>query len=239
MLDENLLSLGFTRNQIKVYIALLQLGQTKVGPLLQKTGFHRNIVYRALDDLIGKKIANVISKRGVNYYSAIDPEPILLEQKRNEEIAQNVLNEIKGIQKQSFSEVMVLTGEQGITDLCKMVIEEGQDSYVIGAVFNITKVLGKELENFVKRGKKKNMRHYALAQAHTHTKTDETNVSVVDEVRFLPKDFPATPHVIWVFGKVVAQIIWEEPQTIFVIKNKKVADNYCEYFNLLWKRAVK
>jgi sugar-specific transcriptional regulator TrmB len=235
-LEENLISLGFTHNQSKVYISLLQLGQTKVGPLLGKTGFHRNIVYRALDDLIGKKLANKIVKRGVSYFSAIDPEPILLEQKRKEDTAKDILKEIKSIQKQSFSEVMILTGQQGIMDLCEMMIVEGADTYVIGATFNIVSAVGGNLERFEERVKKKGIKQYALAQAQIRGKA---GLNFVDEVRFLPENFPSSPHVIWVFGQVTAHILWEEPQTIFIIKNQKVAESYRKYFDLLWKRAKK
>lgn len=236
MLEKNLLSLGFTQNQIKVYIALLQLGQTKVGPLLHKTGLHRNIVYRALNDLIKLRLANVINRRGINYYAAIDPGPILLEQKKKRNIAKNVLRQIKDIQKISYSETLVLAGQQGILDLCEMVLKENTNTYVIGAVFNVMNSLDNELERFKERAKKKDIKHYALAQAHTR---NEADFKMVEEIRFLPKSFPPTPHVIWTFGQVSSHILWEEPQTIFVIRNQKIAESYRQYFKLLWKKAKK
>jgi len=235
MLEENLVSLNFTHNQIKVYLALLQIGQTKVGPLLHKTKFHRNIVYRALEDLISRKLANVINKRGVNYYSAIDPEPILLEQRKKEEVARNVLQEIKEIQKQSYSEVLMLTGHQGLLDLCEMVLTEKADVHVIGGLFNITSELKIELEKLQERASKKGIKQFTLAQ--TSAKNQNLNLLKTDAIKYLPKNFPPSPHVIWVFGKVVAHIIWEEPQTIFIIKNEKIADSYRAYFSLLWKKA--
>lgn len=235
MLEENLLQLGFTHNKVVVYISLLKLGQTKVGPLLHKTGFHRNIVYRELNDLIEKKLVNVINKKGVNYYTAIDPEPLLFEQKKKEETARNVLQEIKGLQKQSYSEVMVLAGRQGILDLCEMVLKEKADVYVIGGTFNIIKELGPELIKFQERATQKNIKQFTLAQALSEK--ENFNLLKTDKLRYLPKDFTPSPHVIWVFGKVVVHVLWEEPQTIFIIKNEKLADNYRGYFKLLWNKA--
>ncbi len=235
MLEENLISLGFTPNQVKVYLSLLQLGQTKVGPLLIQTGFHRNIVYRALEDLITKKLTNVIKKRGVNYYSAVDPEPILLDQKKKEVVAKNVLLEIKKIQKQSFSEVFVFSGHQGLIDLCEMVLDERADLYVIGGTFNIVDELGMNIIKFQERASVKGIKQFTLAQKDS--KKQNSVLLKTDKLKYLPKDFPPSPHVIWIFGKVVAQVLWEKPQTIFIIKNHKVADSYREYFKLLWNKA--
>jgi hypothetical protein len=57
---------------------------------------------------------------------------------------------------------------------------------------------------------------------------------VVEDYRYLPKGYESSPHVINIFGNVVAHILWEEPETIFVIRNEKIAESYRKYFKILW-----
>lgn len=236
MLKDNLIKLGFTPNQTDVYLALIQTGQTKVGPLIKITDFHRNIVYRALEDLKLRRLVSKIEKRGVAYYSPNDPEPILFETKQLEILANDAVKEIKSLHKQSCSEAIVLQGRQGILDLMDIMLQEGEDVYLIGAQFQLPGFLTKEeVARYKKLLLLKKIRHYALIQPSIKNIPFQ---ELVDKIRVLPKILPTSPLVIWIFGKAVAHVLWEEPQTIFLIKNKKIADGYRDYFKLLWKQST-
>jgi len=247
MLRENLLKLNFTPNQADVYLSLLETGETKVGSLIQKTKFHRNIVYRALDDLITRKIVSRITKRGVFYYKTLSPEVIIQELKNQQDIAKEAISQIKEIDRPSESEIIVLSGQQGLIDTYKMFLDQGDDVYVLGALFNLPQkytsgnldeTKQKELSKILEQFKKNKIKHYALAQSSVKNDSDFIkNKTFVDHLRFLPKNLPPSPFVIWISGKIVAHVLWEKPETIFVIKNKKIADSHKEYFNLLWKQA--
>lgn len=51
-LEKQLQKLGFSDNEAKVYLALLEIGFTTTGAVIKKTGLHRNIVYETLDKLV-------------------------------------------------------------------------------------------------------------------------------------------------------------------------------------------
>ncbi len=46
--------LGLTTAEIKVYIALLELGNSTAGPLVEKSGLQNSVVHRTLHSLIQK-----------------------------------------------------------------------------------------------------------------------------------------------------------------------------------------
>ena len=46
--------LGLTKNEIKIYLALLELGTTPAGILIKKVDMHRASVYDVIDQLINK-----------------------------------------------------------------------------------------------------------------------------------------------------------------------------------------
>ncbi len=56
-------------------------------------------------------------------------------------------------------------------------------------------------------------------------------------MRIRPPTFTSSPLVIWIFGDHVCHAIWEQPETIFVLKNKKAADDYRRYFKILWEQS--
>jgi sugar-specific transcriptional regulator TrmB len=59
------------------------------------------------------------------------------------------------------------------------------------------------------------------------------------KMRYLPAGTlsPATPSVIWLYGKKVVNVLWGEEPVAFSIENESISRNYNEYFELLWKSA--
>jgi len=234
MLENNLKELGFTPNQIRVYISLLRQGQTKVGPLVSKLNLHRYVVYQCLEQLIARKLVMRVKKRGVAYYSPSDPKPLLQEFKKKEKLAEETVKDLKNMGQISPSEVSLLTGQQGIIDLYEIILQNKEDAYLIGSNFTIGKRYAKELGWLIEKIQTSGITHHILAQPGV---SGFEKYDIKLKLRYLPKSFPPSPHVLWVSGDLVAHVLWEDPELIFLIKNKKIADNYRHYFDLLWRRA--
>jgi sugar-specific transcriptional regulator TrmB len=232
MLKEKLTKLNLTNNQTETYLALLELGESKVGPIIKKTNFHRNIVYQSLEELIQKRLVSKVTKRGVFYFNLLDPEAFLNKIKKQEAVAQEVIKEIKSQSHPFPSEITVLSGKKSILNLYDIILEQEKDVYLIGATFQFSKEFAEKIPILKKEKEKKGIIHYAIAQADTR-QSQFTNT--VDQIRFLPKTFPPSPHVIWISGNIIGHIIWENPPIAILIKNKKIAENYREYFKVLWK----
>ena len=66
--------LGLTSGEIKVYMALLELGNSTAGPLLEKSGLQNSVVHRALNTLIEKGLISFITEGKRKIYQATDPE---------------------------------------------------------------------------------------------------------------------------------------------------------------------
>ena len=58
------------------------------------------------------------------------------------------------------------------------------------------------------------------------------------DIKTLPKEY-MSPAEINIYGDNVAIILWDEVPQAFVIKNKKIADSFMQYFKLMWKVAKK
>jgi len=130
-------------------------------------------------------------------------------------------------------ETRTLRGKEGVAQICDEVIESKSDLYLIGAngwIFDKYEPIAKEFEK--RRIAAKIMRyHLSIEKTRGHILNKLPNT----KFRYLPKEFDS-PMVLWVFGDKVATVIWDEG-FITITQNKKVADNYRKYFNLLWKTA--
>ena len=84
MIENVLQNLGLTQNEIKVYLALISLGESKSGEILKKSGLNSGKIYEILNSLQKKGFVSQISKGGVKYFSPADPKRVLdyLKEKR-------------------------------------------------------------------------------------------------------------------------------------------------------------
>ena len=68
---------GLTDGEIKVYIAMLELGSSTTGPIIEKSGIARSIIYLILEKLMQKGLASFITKEKTKYFQAAEPQRIL------------------------------------------------------------------------------------------------------------------------------------------------------------------
>src|SRR3989338_3089372 len=77
MNKEILEEIGLTRSEINVYLALLELGSSSTGRIVDKSRASSSKIYEILDKLMQKGLASFIIKSGVKYFEAAPPKRIL------------------------------------------------------------------------------------------------------------------------------------------------------------------
>jgi len=76
--------LGLTQGEIKVYLALVRLGETTSGPLVDESRVSVSKVYQILDRLARKGLASHIVKRKTKFFKAADPNRLMVYLKEKE-----------------------------------------------------------------------------------------------------------------------------------------------------------
>lgn len=79
MIKDELLQIGLSGNEIKTYLASLELGETTIARLAQKSGVKRTTTYLAVESLIKKGFLHILKKKKKVYFYAEDPR--LLQEK--------------------------------------------------------------------------------------------------------------------------------------------------------------
>ena len=122
--------IGLTKSEIKVYLALLELGSNTAGNISTKSKTTSSKIYEVLDKLINKGLASSIIKNGIKHYNSTEPE-ILLEyiEKKEQQIKKQkqqikeLIPQLKQIAElgQMSSESKIYSGIKGL----QMAFKEG------------------------------------------------------------------------------------------------------------------
>ena len=232
--------LGLTQAEIKVYITLLELGNSTAGPILDKSGLQNSVVHRALNALIEKSLINFIKEGKRKVYQATDPENFynyIDEKKRNFDL---ILPELK--KKQKFSKekekATIYKGKRGINEIYNIMINtKGKEYNTFGG--------GEDVANFMGLTWWRNLHAKRRANKLPSRQVfDETvrplGKEITDmpftKIRFLAKEFAQFQETVIVGDLVAINIFTENPYGI-LIKDKAVADGYRKQFEILWKKA--
>ena len=110
--------LGLTQAEIKVYVALLELGSSSAGKILEKSAVQNSVLHRALNSLIEKGLISFILEGKRKVYTASDPENfhdfIENKKKRFDEILP-ILKQKQKNMTNSFGEIF--KGKRGINQM--------------------------------------------------------------------------------------------------------------------------
>jgi HTH-type transcriptional regulator, sugar sensing transcriptional regulator len=85
MIYEKLQKIGLTEKEAKIYVSLLELGETSVQRIAKKAKIKRTTIYNAIDSLKEKGLVSTILKKKRKYYLAADPRELesKIEQQKN------------------------------------------------------------------------------------------------------------------------------------------------------------
>jgi sugar-specific transcriptional regulator TrmB len=250
MAFEILKKLGLNNSEIKIYLSLLELGQTTTGPLVKKTRVPSSKIYSLLDGLVEKGLVTYIAHGGVKKFRASRPSVMrhLLDLKEKEldglkselEICLPSLEREFDAEKSDY-QVELLEGIRGIKtvyDLAIDLLKPGEEMCTIGYPLLASEIFNAYFKEYHKKMVKRRLKARILYDYATwFAKTRESRPHA--EQRFLPKGV-ATPAFIHIFGDYVGIMVVTEKQKLSIlIKNKEVAESYLQYFDLLWKLGRK
>jgi sugar-specific transcriptional regulator TrmB len=239
LMDTQILEdLGFTNAEIKVYLSLLELGNSTAGPVIEKSGLQSSVVHMTLNNLVEKGFISFVKEGQRNHYQASNPKNILdyIEDKKKE--YERLLPKLLSKQDhaQLPSEITAFRGIKGIRELLYELLEAGgkehhtfgspKESLMMGETFwinyhkkRVTKsIKAKLLFN-------NSLKEWALKNKHAKA-----------EYRFTSQGFePLTETIIR--NDKIGIILWIEKPLGTLIHNKLAAESYDRFWEVLWKNG--
>lgn len=233
ILKENLNEIGFSDSESIIYLTLLKKGESSVSEISQISGLHRTNIYDTLEKLKEKGLVAYILKENKQFYRANDPDTVLNYLKEKEESITKIIPKLKEIQSSIKEKVSVeiLKGEQGIKSALRDILSKKED--VIG--YSISGQLRKFLPEFADYYFREQNKH-KIKHRFIYTKGIIKPPSKFYEIKYLPKEYTSTTLNLC-YSNIILNLIWEPEMIVIRIKCKALADNYKQYFELLWKIA--
>lgn len=246
-LQKLLEQLNIPEREAQVYIALVSLGLTGVGPIVTKTKLHRMLVYQSLEKLKDMSMASMVMKNGRQHWQATNPSVILDRVRRQEEIAKQVVASLEQLRQKAQDDlhVQILYGRQGLLDNLQECIESAAQGdkliRIIGGVQDkvFYDLVGSWYKTYVELQQKHSVKKLLIAPVNTsdlfrgHYSTEKGS-----EFRFMPAGISSPTFTRITHDLVSIEVYGQEP-IIIQIRNKTIAQAYLESFALLWEAGTK
>ena len=235
MHEEVLTELGLSKNEAKVYLALLENGPSIISRISDHSKVHRSNVYETITKLLDKGLVSSIIREDEKIYSAAHPCNLMNIVKQKELILNNIISELelKHDMVKTDSEVTISEGLSSARNAMEHMLEKGCPIDVFGVNRKAPLLVGPFLENFHRRRVEKGVRFRHIYNSDCNERAKYLNSFAHTETRFLPKQYDVEVATN-ICGDEVIMILWEKDAVVLHIKNSKIADAYQKCFDFMW-----
>lgn len=232
--------IGLTKNEASIYIALVELGPSRIMGISEKTSIHRPLIYKALPSLLDKKLITKSQRMKGTFYMAEPPN-------RLEALFDDLkidFFEILPDLEDSYSsnehkpKIRFLEGPDGT----KRIFDDVVRSLKAGDVFyrySSNKDGQEKKDKYVPRIYRKMRDSKKLErEVITNPQTAKHKAAKLDRfVKIMPSDFGPFEHNVTeiIYGDKVAFIDYNS-ETAMVIESKRIAEFQKQIFKTLYQR---
>jgi len=235
MIEEALQELGLNRRESICYTSLLELGSSKVGAIIKKTGIPSSKIYEILDKLIKRGLVSYIIKGKIKHYQASDPQSLLNyineKKKKIQEIIPQLLLKQKFSKKQSAE---IFEGQKALFSLFTDIIQDvkPKELYLIFSINeeNKNEKINLFFRNLTLRRKDKGLDVRLLKNIKYYKKEKHTKLKLKYTKFNLPQG-------ITIFRNHVIILSWVDSPVAIKIESEVFANQLRDFFLELWKTA--
>ncbi|NQU78874.1 hypothetical protein HQ545_03835 [Candidatus Woesearchaeota archaeon] len=233
-------NIGLTGVEIKVFIALLELGSSTAGNVVDRSGVQNAVVHRAFHSLIKKGLLTYVYQGKIKQYQTIEPKLLLNYLDEKKERIRKLIPELeakKQLQKNK-TRATIFQGVRGIKTLLNLMIDtESENYYAYGGPQKAEDILGAPFwEIFHKKRIERKIDGKFIFHQSLHKWFIQLNKKRYTEVKLTEENFEEVTETI-ICGSHVAIIIYLEDPFGFLIQEKSAAQSYERFFNILWKET--
>jgi sugar-specific transcriptional regulator TrmB len=242
-------TIGLTEGEIRVYEALIELGETSTGRLMKKADISSSKVYLILEKLMQKGLVSSIQIEGVQHYQSTNPKTILefidsrkeeLEQTRTE--MEKIIPMIQRLRKPTVEEsAQIYKGFKGIKAAYMNILDELKkgEEYRIFAMSG-TDIVDPRLQAFFKAF------HRQRIERGIHLKILVNSASAAEYKKnnlpigkYTLHQHPLTLPVSMAVGKHrITSMIFHPENIAHEIVSDAITQKYREFFEKEWNAST-
>jgi sugar-specific transcriptional regulator TrmB len=245
MYIELLQELGLSPNEAKIYETLLQIGVAGVGDIATKANIHRRNAYDALQRLVQKGLVFTTFQKKENRYSAVDPNKLMELVREKETHLASALPQLQELYQEEPPQnaAYIYKGIEGYKNYRRDLLRVSKECYFIGAK---GLWLSPQIdEQFRKRFilpvyKEALLKQKLLFDPRVPKQLPQVFKYISKQnYKVLPEKY-STHAVIDIFGDYVVTFTGvsvgklDDNTTLFVMRNKELANSYRTWFQFIW-----
>lgn len=244
---ELLEEIGLTKSEIAVYLALLELGSSSTGKIVEKSKVASSKIYEILEKLIQKGLVSYVIQANIKHFQASSPNRLLdyinekkqsIEDKEKKLIELIPQLELKRNLSKNENETNVFKGIKGAQTAFEDILQECKKNDEI-QIIGFTE-LNPEFENFLikfhKKRAKENIYLKTIFGPNLKNLINEFKKMPYTEVKVSLSNEQRTVAFLLYKDKVLFSIpnenIWIQ------IKSRKLNESFKTYFNEEWNKET-
>ncbi|MBI2507355.1 hypothetical protein HYV89_00190 [Candidatus Woesearchaeota archaeon] len=235
-----LIKLGLTDGESKVYLSLLKIGSSTVGPIVKEADVAYSNVYDILARLLEKGLISFIIKEKTKHFQAVPPSRLneflnKKEEKLQEEklALKSLIPELEKIQNpESKQEAEIFIGLKGIKTAYHKMIEESnkKEEWLFFYVDE-----GQKTDEFYASMYPKFKKIPSKGIANKDYKKSKFIQRTNFKMKYVNFPFPGT---IDIYNDKILFISWKPVPTGILITSEDITQKFKDYFYSIWNQKV-
>ncbi len=234
--------IGLTKAQIKVYLALLEIGETTSGPIIKKSELQNSVVYNALNQLMEEGLVSFILRGKTKYFQAADPKNLVTYIETKKSRLLSILPQLTQKKEQKQHEAKVFVGWKGVYAAFDSILDElPAGSEYIGFAAGAESQFSDETKTFFRiyNRKRSDMEYKVKLIAN------ESARKTIEKYEYEPGQ--KKPHYkfvkgisfngIIIFNDKVLQVAFEDEPVAIIISSRAMAESFRKVFTSYWKQS--
>lgn len=232
---QSLQRIGLSNNEATVYLALLKRASSKAGKISKYTQLNRTTTYDVLKRLLDKGLIGYVVKGKVKYFEVVNPKQLKEFIKEKEFEVNKIFPSLEKLYTipENKHNVTLYYGYKGMKTIFEDILQEAKINYVLDSEGEFAERMPYFARYFIRQLEKKKIKIKHLVREGR-----DINPSKTTEVKYAKKKI-ASEAVFNIYKDKIAILIWTDPPEGVIIQNKAAADSLKEYFEILWKKALK
>jgi len=234
-MEEELRKLGFTNNEIKVYVLLCKYESLSGNEVARKVALNRSVAYTTLNSLVKKAMVSVIKKNSRKAFSVSNPEILLNPIKEKESLARRVIERVNNTRKISSKEdsVEVYEGVQATKKIYNLFMShENEIIYTTGGSGKMFARHKIHFEHYKKIVERRNIIIRTLI-SNDYPKKEYWQTMKNWHAKYI--DVPVNNASVSIVRDHVVFHSYEDEPYVIVISNPAIANLMRAYFSRFWE----
>ncbi|PIX80085.1 hypothetical protein COZ35_01840 [Candidatus Peregrinibacteria bacterium CG_4_10_14_3_um_filter_44_21] len=239
MLQKILENIGLTEKEAKIYLAMIELGETVVSAIANKAGVNRVTTYDSVDKLTQKGFATKRKTGKKLLFTAVDPQIISLDFRARARDLRKSIPDFKRLKgEMPRPEVRYFEGLSGIKQMYLDTLSSKTEILNYSDSEGIRHHWPDHDEEYVKARVKKKIYLRGICPNDEHgMKVRSQDWDCHREIRLIPKDQYDFSNEINIYDNKVAIISYDKTLVGILIENASIANTQRAIFKMAWQFA--